>query len=543
MRFHLSQFIHGNHARFFAGLGFLFLSGIPALGETVRLEFLARYAMKPGGAEIIEYAAKEQVLVSTRSHHRHGRGVEVIDLADPAQPELLRRIDFDASVWPEKVRGFDVSSVTVDPLGRGFGAAALIPEPSNRQTGRVVLFDYRSGETLAVLPTGYHPDSVLFSTEGRFLLVADEAEYQRRGPQVPGSLTVIDLTGIGQASDLGQLSTEAAQTYPFTAALGATDAMLDGIRNHHGPGTDIRIALEPEYVAESEGRVYVSLQENNALAVFDLASRRWLAIHDLGTIEVEIDPSDRDGAFGSPSAQVRHPVAGLPMPDTIKAVKFQGRTLILTANEGDARSDADDRMRLKHAGVDGPRLHPELRAELKAQLGADPLGDPYLGRLQVSKLDGLDADGRIVRPTMFGTRSFSILDGATGQRIFDSGSFFERYPMLRDPRRFNINRGTERRRDTRSDNKGPEIEALAATVYRDALWIAVGAERQNGIFLFRAEDPAHPVFEAYINLEPVGDFSPESIQLIAPEKRADGRFLMAVAYEGSHSIAIFEILE
>ncbi len=542
MRFHLNQFIHGNHARLILRLGFLVLSVIPALGETVRLEFLARYAMKPGGAEIIDYAAKDQVLVSTRSHHRHGRGVEVIDLADPAKPELLRRIDFDASVWPEKVRGFDVSSVTVDPR-RGFGAAALIPEPSNQQTGRVVFFDYRSGETLAVLPTGYHPDSVLFSTEGRFLLVADEGEYQRRGPQVPGSLTVIDLSGIGEASDLAKLSAEAAQTYPFTAVLGATDAMLDGIRNHHGPGSDIRIALEPEYVAESEGRVYVSLQENNALAVFDLDARSWLAIHDLGTFEVEIDPSDRDGAFGAPSARVRHPVAGLPMPDTIEAVDYQSRTLILTANEGDARPDAADRMRLKHAGVGGPRLHPELRAELKTQLGADPLGDPYLGRLQVSKLDGLDADGHIVRPTMFGTRSFSIVDGATGQRIFDSGSFFERYPMLRDPRRFNMNRGTERRRDTRSDNKGPEIEAITATVYRDALWIAVGAERQNGIFLFRAEDPAEPAFEAYVNLEPVGDFSPECIQLIAPEKRADDRFLMAVAYEGSQTIAIFEILE
>jgi hypothetical protein len=97
------------------------------------------------------------------------------------------------------------------------------------------------------------------------------------------------------------------------------------------------------------------------------------------------------------------------MPDTIAAFSQGRRTFLATANEGDARPDDVDLVRVKDATLD---------ASLK------PLTEnKRLGRLEISKLDGdTDGDGKIEVPTMFGTRSFSLWDATTDKLVFDSGS-------------------------------------------------------------------------------------------------------------------------
>lgn len=517
-----------------------------AAAEPPQLSFVARYAVANGGAEILSYAPADHALLTIYSSRKDGKGIEVIDLRDPAAPRRLRRIPMSSDAWlPIAANLADVTSVAADPAGRGIAAATLYPENNTELRGRVVIFDYRSGEVLRSLPTGFHPDAVDFSKDGRFLLIADEGEFTPGRIQAPGSLTVVDLTSVQAAADVRLLSADAARTYPFTEEFGITDAMLTGVRQHVLAAlAPLRDTLEPEYVSELNGRVYVCLQENNAIAVFDLASRNWVDLFPLGTIDLVIDASDRDGAFGGRAPRIDKSITGLLMPDTIRAVGFVGRDLLITANEGDARAnDAGDRMRLKHAGVDGPALDPQTRAQLKAEYGMDPLRDNLLGRLQVSKVDGdLTGDGKINRPTAFGTRSFSIIDGRSGERIYDSGPFFERYALSRDPESFNTNHGDARRGDTRSDNKGPEIEAAAAAVVDGKLWIALGAERQNGIYLFYAEDPTRPVFFGYANHRAEGDVSPESTIFITPQQRDDGRFLVVVGYEGSGTVGILEII-
>lgn len=508
--------------------------------NTARLRLLSRIEPGVGGAEIIDYDAERALLVSTLSG-----GVAVVSLENPAAPIAVRTVRFSDADLPAGGGGLDgVSSVATDPVGRGFAAAALIPRKTAAGRGSVVFFRLETGEILASLPVGFHPDAVAFSHDGRFALIANEGEYRRRGAQTEGSLTVVDLSGVDETNDVKSLDPSSATTYPFAPEYFGTGASPEGLRRHDAESAPtLAHSLEPEYVSEAGGRVYVSLQENNALAVFDLGQRKWLRFFDLGTIRQRIDASDRDGAFGGAAAKIDDEVAGLPMPDTIKAFMWDGKPCVITANEGDARAgDSGDAMRIKHAGRAGPPLDPAVRRRLKTALGADPLMDHALGRLEISTVDGdIDGDGDIDVPTMFGTRSISVWDGETGERLFDSGSFFEEYALARDPQTFNMNRGNPERRDTRSDNKGPEIEAVAVAEWDGTLWYAAAAERQNGLFLFRAEQPDRPELYAYANPRGAGDTAPECLRFVPAEERKDGRTLLIAGFEASETILIFEI--
>ena len=48
--------------------------------------------------------------------------------------------------------------------------------------------------------------------------------------------------------------------------------------------------LEPEYIAVSGGKAYITLQENNAIAVLDLASRTFDGIYSAGFEDYGVTP-------------------------------------------------------------------------------------------------------------------------------------------------------------------------------------------------------------------------------------------------------------
>jgi hypothetical protein len=82
----------------------------------------------------------------------------------------------------------------------------------------------------------------------------------------------------------------------------------------------------------------VALQENNAIAVLDIDSGEFTALRGLGFKDHllpgnELDVSDRDDEINI----TNWPVFGIYQPDAIASYDYQGRTYIVTANEGDAR--------------------------------------------------------------------------------------------------------------------------------------------------------------------------------------------------------------
>jgi len=97
--------------------------------------------------------------------------------------------------------------------------------------------------------------------------------------------------------------------------------------------------LEPEYLAlSSDGKkVYVALQENNAIAVFNLENNTFthikaLAPKDWSATDMGLDASNDDDKIN----MQKWKIYGMLMPDTIDIYKAaDGVEYIVTANEGD----------------------------------------------------------------------------------------------------------------------------------------------------------------------------------------------------------------
>lgn len=439
-----------------------------------------------------------------------------------------------------------VSTVAVDPLGRGFAAVALIPNTltpgtygaapggtlhNGNTVGKVAFFDYRAAtldanRALITLNVGFHPDHVKFTPDGKKLLVINEGERTTGGStDAPGSITVIDLSTVTTAalasSQVQALTQAKVTTYDFQAANLGAGVSLTGLRYSEAgvaPADQYR-HVEPEHCSIIQNTVYVTLQDNNAIAEFDLVTNKWTVIRSLGTITQKIDASDRDGPSAGKAYKVDDNVAGLPMPDQVGAFQIGVTRYLITANEGDARPDDGDVSRLSSANTD-------------ASL-APLLPESVMGRLNVSTVNGdTDNDGDIDVPTMFGTRSFTIWNAATGVRVFDSGSL---EPLLAGlaPGFHNINDGSASAWDTRSDDKGPEPEAVAVGTFGSSTLAFIGLERQNGVLAYDVSTPTKPVFVGYINNLPLGVISPESLLFVPAASSPTGEPLLISGYEGT----------
>ena len=111
------------------------------------------------------------------------------------------------------------------------------------------------------------------------------------------------------------------------------------------------------------------------------------------------------------------------MPDVIAALRRDGKTFLLTANEGDVR---------EWEGIKGPGTETEAaRAASAALEGALPAG---VTRLNVTTVPGLaggdtDGDGLIECLESYGARSFTVWS-TSGKVVFDSGDDLEQIDGL-----------------------------------------------------------------------------------------------------------------
>lgn len=504
----------------------------------------------PGGGEIVSYTRDNYTFATT--YYTGSGGTQGVNIYDFTGAGATFRATADLSGVYGSGNTYSVSSVALDPLGRGFGVATVIPSANTTTRGALAFFNYNTGALLHTVEVGYHPDSVTFAKDGSALVVANEGEASpgssaaNDGSKAPGSISYVPLAGITQANQVSGVA--AAITRDFSAANLGAQASLSGTRNPYilsmgnpgnsagqqafntsvpdftQPTNNTPVGIEPEYAVLQGGKVYASLQENNAIGVYDPATGKWERIHNLGTLAQTIDATDSDGAPTSPVT-----VKGLPMPDTIAVVQIGAKTYIVTANEGDARVDDRDVSRFgDNSGGDSmnPLLDPSLPST-----ATGIRSNNQLGRLNVSRIDGdTDGDGDIDEPVTIGTRSFSIWDADTGLLVSDSGSL-ETQLLALDPARHNINReGTTI--DNRSDDKGPEPEALAVFSQGGATFAAIGLERQNGILLYNISDPSSPLFVDYLNGVDNGLVSPESLLFISGADSPTGSAYLLAGYEG-----------
>lgn len=496
----------------------------------------------PYGGEIISYRSS-QLLATNSGNGFHG--VQAYSLLGDGSLSSGISIDLGGVFGANATSS--ITSVFADV--RGFGVASIVPTATTATDfGKVAFFDLSSGSILKTLDVGYHPDSVTMTPDGTKLLVANEGEFVSVAGEStfarPGSVSVVNLSAITNAAGLSALTASDVNTYDFSPGNLGSGVSLQGVRDNtlatNNATTTAGFAnIEAEYIAPTNDKAFVTLQENNAIAVLDFASGKYEAIHKLGAITQTVDASDKDGPGGAKAIAINDTLKGLPMPDTMVLFSKNGTTLLATANEGDGRPDDGDFAR-------GSTLTGNMTAEVSAIAN-----DTGIGRLNLLKDQGRDADGKIADPTMLGTRSFSLWNATSGELVFDSGSAIEQWVAANDSAVFNTNSGNTSNWDTRSDDKGPEPEALAFGHIDGKDFIFVGAERQNGIFQFDITDLNNVSIVGYFNpvtssADSGGAFiSPESILFLDAASNPTGKNLLVVGFEGTGSngsIGVFEVV-
>ena len=414
--------------------------------------------------------------------------------------------------------------------------------PTPGSNGAVALFDVASAGTgatwRATASVGAVPDMLVFTPDGSTILAAIEGEPAPGYTIDPaGGLALINAT-TGVATFFGFSSFDAQ-----AAALRS-----QGVKLTYGlPGTPNAQALpsldlEPEYITISGNRAYVTLQEANAIGIFDLGTQSWVSILPLGLINHNlagnvIDTSDRDG--GAIIRQV--PLSGMFMPDAIASFVRDGVTYLVTANEGDAREyggQFNEAVRISElvpaSGSTAPTGMPALDAALLSQIQSRR-GDADLGRIDVSRWVGdTDGDGDLDRLQVFGGRGFSIWEvGGTSTAPaltlrYNSGQLIDQILASQLPGSYD---------DGRSDNKGAEPEQITLGTVGGTVYAFVGLERANATMAFSIDGPTNVKFAGIINRS--GDTAPEVSTFIPAAGSTPAR--LAVANEVSGTTTLFNL--
>ncbi len=300
-----------------------------------------------------------------------------------------------------------------------------------------------------------------------------------------------------------------------------------------------------DYSVDPEGSISViSLQENNALAVVDIATATLTDILPLGTVDhyvVPLNVSDRDEQINITT----WPVKGHLLPDAIASYRVDGTNYIVTANEGDSRDweGYSEELRVKKLTLceDFQGMTTEEIAELQK--------DENLGRLTVTTVDGYNVErGCHEEIYSFGTRGFSIVD-QDGNRMFNSDDQFEQITALASPEHFNSNH-REANFEGRSDDKGPEPEGVTLGEIDGRTYAFIGLERIGGIMVYDVTDPTGVTFVTYVNnrdftapaaTPQAGDLGAEGLVFVPSADSPNGENLVIVGNEVSGTTTIFEI--
>jgi uncharacterized protein len=269
------------------------------------------------GAEIISVRSSDGVAALTNI----AGSVDLIDLADPTSPELLRRVPIDPDFGTP-------NSVAIHPHRDYF----LVVSGSSGEVGTVSAYRISDGTLLASASVGTQPDSIAISPSGRIAVVANEAEAtDEEEDGGDGSLSTIDLSDFDGFAP----ATLVATSVPLPT-LSGTAGFSTGRTDDIGrlPIDNSPATLEPESVAfapRNSRFAYVTLQENNGVARLDLR-RNQLRFYGLGTTTHAADLSTAGGYVPSSTLTAFREPDGIALPRN-------GR-FFATADEGDTRDES-----------------------------------------------------------------------------------------------------------------------------------------------------------------------------------------------------------
>lgn len=492
-------------------------------------EYRSGATFATGGAEVVQVRSFDDGVSHLHAWIVNGAesAIDIVSFDDPANPVRLKQVDL-STVEGQPTAG--PTSVAIDPQGRG--VAVSIPAATVQQPGWVQLLNL-NGDVVDTVAVGALPDMLTFSPDGSLILVANEGEPSDSYAVDPeGSVTLVEI-------DVG-FSVSGTTTIGFAGVPSSGDVRTIGPN-----ASDSTLDYEPEYVViEPSGDVaWVVLQENNAIAELDLVTRTFVEVRGLGVRDHSVDgggldPSDRDSGIAIAS----WPVSGFYQPDGAAFLEVRGQRLLVTANEGDARS---------YGGFDEVARVGDLT--LESPLTNNLRNDAKLGRLKVTTTRGdCDENGKFEALFTFGTRSISIFDPRDPSTpVWDSADALEQMTAVALPNDFNSDSDNNTSFDGRSDDKGPEPEGIVVGTVCGRKYAFVGLERVSGVAVFAVGDPENSVPAGYFTSRDfglpaddaeAGGIGPEGLAFVAAEASPTGQPLLLVANEVSGTVDVWEIV-
>ncbi len=541
------------------------ISGLDYVGS-----FIANSPFDSSAAEIVSYDGCTDKLYVVNAQSKR---IDVLALSEDSKPVQKGQIDLSTAATHA---GINIGAANSVSTHEGFVAVAI--ENAYKQANGIIAL-YRSDtlELITTYPAGALPDMVSFSKDGRFIASANEGEPSKDYSVDPeGSVTLVDL-----------------KRGPYQAKVTQIDFKDFNDKRKHELNKHVRISgpnataaqdFEPEYLSFGDnGKIYVALQENNALAIVDVFKKDVTKIQGLGEKSwsySKLDASNKDKKAGHFSTYSQ--LVGLYMPDSLATFTINDTTYIATANEGDGREygykttqkecdkagftwDEDDYAgTVDYATKSGTCLShiDEVRGK-KLDIDSDhalanALKDKTaLARLKVVKPNHTLSASENVQA--YGSRSFSIWD-EHGELVYDSGDEFAQIVQVAQADYFNSSNDSNQSTDDRSDDKGAEPEALEVATINGRTYAFIGLERQGGIMTYDVTNPKDAQFLNYTNRRnfeedvctrvnddgectnetynpAAGDLGPESIEYFS----RNGDHFIAVGNEVSGTTSVFRI--
>ena len=375
--------------------------------------------------------------------------------------------------------------------------------------GIVLIYDLDNLEILKQIVVGYNPDMLTFTEECDYLFVVNEGEPNYKIQEnPPGSLTKINLNFKNQ-----KIASITSKEFFFNSSIELIGEIFSKeiINNRF-------VNFEPEYIAldEDNFRVYISLQENNAIAVFDYKLNKILYVKSLGlksysscSIDLENDksysPIRSDKIFSTYE------------PDGIYYYNKKGTPLIFIANEGEIKNNKETGH--KNFNKDFLKLKNRNTKKFKTH--------------QFSNVN---------KKVLFGSRSFSILD-LNIDLIWDSCDEIEKQVYYKNNFIHNSSK-KNLRFDSSSPNNGPAPESILVKEIFNKIFIFITLENSGGVIIYDFSEE-YPVFQDYLTFKSKKEdnfygLGPEGLELININNEA---FFIVIANEVSGDLSFFKITD
>ncbi len=531
-------------------------NGTAALNLTQIARYSAgQYNVDGGVMEIVAYNQATEWAYAINGQSGKLAAIPLAGLTAGAHVEALTGTEIDVKALVEAEDSTfqygDMTSVAISPDSTTL-AAALQAQGSN-DAGRVALFTCEEDGSLtleALVETGAQPDMVTFAGDS-VVLTADEGEpregYGENIADPKGSVTVVDVEA------------QESTVVDFSAFDSQRDQLAeDGIVLKKGSAPSVD--LEPEYIAVSGGKAYVTLQENNAIAVLDIESQAFEGVYSAGFEDHSTTAIDLDKKDDAYAPQTYESLLGIRMPDGIAAFTVEGTTYLVTANEGDAREWGDEDLDTFYLSEDERDFGEEGVTSPTGAITAENSGlEGKVVFFKTEDFDGLDPE----KDYVFGGRSFTVFQATEKglEEVFTSGDDFEALTAQYVPEYFNASNDNAVL-DDRSGKKGPEAESVTVGTVDGKTYAFVALERTGGVMVYDVTDPAAITFVNYVNTRDFGttvegseeyedgeldkwvtggDVAPEGLLFLDAASSPNGEPLLLAACEVSGTVAVYQL--